>query len=71
MTYQQYTKRYPIHQARNTGLYGFERVHDCLDLSKCVYSSRQLAGRVRRSAYEYAEANPAPTTVAEYLGRSS
>lgn len=67
MTYQQYAKRFPIRQARNTGRYGFERVYDCIDLTRCVYASKQAAGRARKECYDFDEANPEPTTVAEYL----
>ncbi len=58
MTYQQYVKRYPIRRDRNTGRYGFERVYDCVDLSRCVHASKQAAGKARKESYDYHEANP-------------
>ncbi len=49
--YRHFAQRFPIRQARNTGRWGWERVHDCIDLNRCVHKSPMVAGRARKQAY--------------------
>ena len=46
----QYKQAHPIGRAFHTGLWGFARVHDCLDLSQCIYRTRRAAEMARADA---------------------
>lgn len=52
MTYPEFAKAHPISQAFHTGRYGWERISDCLNLARCVYSSPQQAGKARKAAFD-------------------
>lgn len=36
-------KEYPVGQSFHTGKWGYARVLDCLDLSKCIYRTKRAA----------------------------
>lgn len=40
----------PVGQSSHTGMWGFERVHDCLDLNRCIYPTERSAKIARHKA---------------------
>ena len=50
-TLKEFAERYPVRQATHTGLWGWERVYDCIDLRHCVFRSRRDAERDRAQAF--------------------
>ena len=40
----------PVGRSTHTGLWGFERVHDCLNLNRCIYPSERSAKIARHRA---------------------
>lgn len=46
--YKEFSKQYPISQNKHSGLFGFERVYNCLNLNKCIYKTVQQAGKDRK-----------------------
>jgi hypothetical protein len=48
----EYKKEHPIGQSFHSGLYGFQRYRDCLDLSGCVYPTLRQAQLARARAAE-------------------
>ena len=47
MTKAEYNKAYPVVQAFHTGLWGFERIYDSVNLNRCVYKTRRAAELAR------------------------
>jgi hypothetical protein len=41
---------HPVGQSFHTGKWGFDRVCDCLNLNRCIYSSRKAAEMARAEA---------------------
>ena len=50
--WEDYKKRHPVNQASHTGLWGYARVYDCLDLSRCYYKTRRAAQLARAREYK-------------------
>lgn len=44
-------REHPIVQAFHTGLWGYARYLDCVDLNQCVYKSKAAAERARKKEY--------------------
>ena len=40
----------PVRQSHHTGLWGFARVYDSLDLNRCIYASKRAAEMARSEA---------------------
>lgn len=51
---ESYKSAHPIGQSSSSGLWGFARVNDCLNLNKCSFKSKQTASRYRTEAAEMA-----------------
>ena len=52
----EYKESHPVNQSFHTGLWGYERVMDCLNLNKCTYKSELSAKQARgKAAREYAQ----------------
>ncbi len=51
-SYKEFAKDFPIQQAVNTGLFGYERVYDCINLTRCIYKTRSEAGKARKQNFE-------------------
>ena len=47
---QEYKASHPIGQNFHTGKFGFERVHDCLNLNLCLYKTEHRATIARAQA---------------------
>ena len=43
-------KSEPVGQSSHTGKWGFERVHDCLNLNRCIYPTERSAKIARHKA---------------------
>jgi hypothetical protein len=51
MTSKEFYAAYPIVQSTHSGLWGWERVYDCVNLQRCVFHTRQSANQHRKRAY--------------------
>lgn len=46
----EYKEKHPVRSSRDTGLWGFERVQDCINLNKMTYRSERAAKVARHRA---------------------
>ena len=51
MTHEEFCRTHPVVQAFHTGLWGYERVYDCVNLNRCIYKSERAAKLAREKAY--------------------
>lgn len=51
MNYFEFCKKFPIRQSFHTGLYGWERRLNCINLAKCNFRSIQAAGKNRKTTF--------------------
>ena len=52
VTHQQFCSTHPILQATHSGLWGWERIFDSLNLTRCVFATAKIASKNRKLAYE-------------------
>lgn len=51
MNYFEFCKKFPIRQSFHTGLYGWERRLNCINLARCNFRSIQAAGKNRKTTF--------------------